>query len=68
MVALGIALSNLKGLGDEIWKWLGFFPREAAAGLHIVREKFMDSVLNTGYHCRAYQATIAVTFHLFQYL
>lgn len=32
MVALGMALSNLKGLEDEIPKWLAFFPGKLQLG------------------------------------
>lgn len=62
MAALGIALSNPKEVGYEIWEELGFFQSESAAGLHIESEKAY------GYHCRAYQATTAVTLHIFPYL
>lgn len=53
-VALGIALSNPNGLGNEIWKWLGFFSHGNDSWASCtVGERFVGSVVHDGYHSRA---------------
>lgn len=54
-VALGIALSNPKGLGDEIWKRLGFFTEDLQ--LDFPGRECVGLGLYTSCFCRVSHAT-----------